>query len=207
MLQQSDHIMKIVFATGNANKLREAQQILGGEFTLITPNELGITEEIPETSDTIKGNALEKAQYIWDRTKMNCFADDTGLEVDFLNGAPGVHSARYASQAKSEQANMEKLLEELKDVPNVDSEGKMGRSARFRCVVALIIDGIPTLFEGACEGEITHHPAGEGGFGYDPVFRPIGYQKNFSEITPEEKNSISHRGIAMRKLADYLHSL
>lgn len=190
--------MEIIFATGNRHKLEEAQQILGNRYTLKTPADVGITEDIPETSDTIEGNALQKVQYIWDKVQMPCFADDTGLFVDALDGAPGVHSARYAGEDKKAEDNVKKLLHEM--------EGVLQRDARFRCIVALIQDGKPTLFEGKVEGVITTAPFGNGGFGYDPVFAPkkYGCERTFSELTAEEKNEISHRGEAMRLLAEHL---
>ncbi|MBO7284699.1 MAG: RdgB/HAM1 family non-canonical purine NTP pyrophosphatase [Bacteroidales bacterium] len=190
--------MEIIFATGNRHKLEEAQQILGDKYTLKTPADFGITEDIPETADTIEGNALQKVQYIWDKVHMPCFADDTGLFVDALDGAPGVRSARYAGEDKKAEDNVKKLLQEM--------EGRSDRSARFRCIVALMIDGQPKLFEGKVEGVITTAPSGNGGFGYDPVFAPekYGKERTFSELTAQEKNEISHRGEAMRLLAEYL---
>ena len=190
--------MEIIFATGNRHKLEEAQQILGDKYTLKTPADFGITEDIPETADTIEGNALQKVQYIWDKVHMPCFADDTGLFVDALDGAPGVHSARYAGEDKKAEDNVKKLLQEM--------EGRSDRSARFRCIVALMMDGQPKLFEGKVEGVITTAPSGNGGFGYDPVFAPekYGKERTFSELTAQEKNEISHRGEAMRLLAEYL---
>lgn len=190
--------MEIIFATGNHHKLEEAQQILGDKYTLKTPADFGITEDIPETADTIEGNALQKVQYIWDKVHMPCFADDTGLFVDALDGAPGVRSARYAGEDKKAEDNVKKLLQEM--------EGRSDRSARFRCIVALMMDGQPKLFEGKVEGVITTAPSGNGGFGYDPVFAPekYGRERTFSELTAQEKNEISHRGEAMRLLAEYL---
>ena len=190
--------MEIIFATGNRHKLEEAQQILGDKYTLKTPADFGITEDIPETADTIEGNALQKVQYIWDKVRMPCFADDTGLFVDALDGAPGVRSARYAGEDKKAEDNVKKLLQEM--------EGRSDRSARFRCIVALVMDGQPKLFEGKVEGVITTAPSGNGGFGYDPVFAPekYGKERTFSELTAQEKNEISHRGEAMRLLAEYL---
>ena len=190
--------MEIIFATGNRHKLEEAQQILGDKYTLKTPADFGITEDIPETADTIEGNALQKVQYIWDKVQMPCFADDTGLFVDALDGAPGVRSARYAGEDKKAEDNVKKLLQEM--------DGRTDRSARFRCIVALVMDGQPKLFEGKVEGVITTAPSGNGGFGYDPVFAPekYGKERTFSELTAQEKNEISHRGEAMRLLAEYL---
>ena len=192
--------MNIIFATGNKHKLQEAQQILGPEFTLRTSAESGITEDIPETSDTLKGNAIQKAMYIWDRLHTNCFADDTGLEIDALNGAPGVYSARYAGEKCSFQDNIVKVLKELEGVPTP-------RTARFRCVVALVVDGQITTFDGIVEGEITLEPRGNGGFGYDPIFKPQGYDRCFSELSADEKNSISHRGMAMKLLSEHLKTI
>ncbi len=192
--------MNIIFATGNKHKLQEAQQILGPEFTLRTSAESGITEDIPETSDTLKGNAIQKAMYIWDRLHTNCFADDTGLEIDALNGAPGVYSARYAGEKCSFQDNIVKVLKELEGVP-------APRTARFRCVVALVVDGQITTFDGVVEGEITLEPRGNGGFGYDPIFKPQGYDRCFSELSADEKNSISHRGMAMKLLSEHLKTI
>lgn len=192
--------MKIIFATGNRHKLQEAQQILGPSFELTTPADCGITEDIPETSDTLRGNAIQKAMYIWDRLHTNCFADDTGLEIDALSGAPGVYSARYAGEKCSFQNNIDKVLKELDGIPTP-------RTARFRCVVALVIDGEVTTFDGFVEGEITPTPTGDGGFGYDPIFLPKGYDKCFSELPPEEKNAISHRGMAMKLLSEHLKNL
>lgn len=192
--------MNIIFATGNKHKLQEAQQILGPEFTLRTSAESGITEDIPETSDTLKGNAIQKAMYIWDRLHTNCFADDTGLEIDALNGAPGVYSARYAGEKCSFQDNIVKVLKELEGVP-------APRTARFRCVVALVVDGQVTTFDGIVEGEITLEPRGNGGFGYDPIFKPQGYDRCFSELSADEKNSISHRGMAMKLLSEHLKTI
>jgi len=191
--------MQIIFATGNSHKLLEAQEILGPDFTLETPAGYGITEEIPETSCTIRGNALQKARYIFEKTGLPCFSDDTGLEVDALGGAPGVHTARYAGEGKDFNENVDKLLREL--------SGTYGESrrARFRCCVALIeADGSEKVFDGTVEGFITETRCGTRGFGYDPVFRPEGFDKTFSELSQEEKNGISHRGRAMRALAEYL---
>lgn len=193
--------MNIIFSTGNKNKLREAKEILGDDFKLSTPADFGITEDIPETSDSLEGNAIQKAEYLWERCQENCFADDTGLEVDALDGAPGVYSARYAGESKSSKDNMIKLLKELEGVPFEK------RTARFRCVIALIINGETKTFHGVCEGHITFEEKGDGGFGYDPVFQPKGYKQNFSELSPEAKNAISHRGKAMRAFSEYLKSL
>ena len=188
--------MKIVFATNNAHKLQEVQQVLGSEFELITLGDCGVTEDIPENEPTLEGNALAKARYIYQRTGYDCFADDTGLEVDALGGEPGVRSARYATDGHDDQANKRLLLERL--------EGKENREAQFRTAVALILGGEEYLFEGVVRGEITTSERGEGGFGYDPLFVPEGYDKTFAELSAEEKNAISHRGRAVRKLVDFL---
>lgn len=197
--------MDIIFATGNQHKAVEAQKALGDSFTLIMPKELGLTEEIPENGDTLQANAIEKAGYLWKKFGKSCFADDTGLEVDALGGAPGVFSARYAGPDKGSEANMTKLLAELERVEK--ETGETNRSARFRTVVALILDGEMHLFNGVLDGEITRQRSGNEGFGYDPVFLPRGYLKTLAEITLEEKNAISHRGKAMRALAEFLKCL
>ena len=205
--------MKIVFATGNGGKLREAREILGGGFELVTPSEMGITEEIPETGNTLSTNSRQKAEYIWDRCACSCFADDTGLEVDILGGAPGVHTARYAGEEKDFNRNIDKLL---RDIEIREMEASMareaglslknlGRRARFRCVVTLIINGEKHYFEGALEGKIARTRSGKGGFGYDPVFIPDEYpDRTLADITEEEKNAISHRGKALRAMAEWL---
>lgn len=196
--------MEIIFATGNAHKVTEAQKALGDSFTLIMPKELGLTEDIPENGDTLQANAIEKAEYLWKKFGKSCFADDTGLEVDALDGAPGVYTARYAGPDKGSDANMEKLLAELEKAAQL---GKKSRTARFRTVVALIIDGDLQIFNGVLEGEIAMGKSGTEGFGYDPVFIPKGYTRTLAEITLDEKNAISHRGKAMRELAGYLKCL
>lgn len=190
--------MEIIFATGNRNKLREASNALGEAFTLIMPSKLGFDGDIPETHDTIAGNAVQKALFVWEKFHKMCFADDTGLEVDALGGAPGVHSARYAGPGKNSDDNVDKLLKELAQTP----EGE--RSARFRCVIALVEEGEVKLFEGICPGRITFGRQGEEGFGYDPVFIPDGMELTMAEITLDEKNKISHRGKALEKLACHL---
>lgn len=197
--------MEIIFATGNAHKAIEAQKALGDTFTLIMPKELGLTEEIPENGDTLQANAIEKAEYLWKKFGKNCFADDTGLEVDALGGAPGVYSARYAGPEKGSEANMDKLLSELQAAEQ--AEGEISRAARFRTVVALILDGELHLFNGVLEGSIAKERSGSQGFGYDPIFIPDGYSKTLAEISLEEKNAISHRGKAMRALAQFLQCL
>ena len=197
--------MEIIFATGNAHKAIEAQKALGDTFTLIMPKELGLTEEIPENGDTLQANAIEKAEYLWKKFGKNCFADDTGLEVDALGGAPGVYSARYAGPEKGSEANMDKLLSELQAAEQTG--GEISRAARFRTVVALILDGELHLFNGVLEGSIAKERSGSQGFGYDPIFIPDGYSKTLAEISLEEKNAISHRGKAMRALAQFLQCL
>ena len=197
--------MEIIFATGNAHKAVEAQKVLGDDFTLIMPKELGLTEEIPENGDTLQANAIEKAEYLWKKFGKSCFADDTGLEVDALGGAPGVYSARYAGPEKGSEANMTKLLAELEAAEAAN--GEISRAARFRTVVALILDGELHLFNGVLEGEIARERSGNEGFGYDPIFIPCDYTKTLAEISLEEKNAISHRGKAMRALAEFLQCL
>ena len=197
--------MEIIFATGNAHKVIEAQKALGDSFTLIMPKELGLDQEIPENGDTLQANAIEKAEFLWNKFGKNCFADDTGLEVDALGGAPGVYTARYAGPDKGSDANMNKLLSEL---AALEAKGeKISRTARFRTVVALIIDGQTHIFNGVLEGKIATGKSGSEGFGYDPVFIPDGYDKTLAEISLDEKNAISHRGKAMRALAQFLKCL
>ena len=191
--------MKIVFATNNAHKLSEVSALLGDRFELVTLREVGITEDIPETGATLDENASIKARYVYERTGLNCFADDTGLEVEALDGAPGVHSARYAIDGHDFAANNRKLLREL--------EGKVNRKARFRTVISLIVDGIERQVEGIVEGEITTSESGAEGFGYDPLFMPEGYDRTFAEMSAEEKNAISHRGRAVAKLVEMLHDI
>ncbi len=188
--------MEIIFATSNQHKLQEACDILGPHITLVIPAQLGIHEEIPEEGDTLEQNALYKANYLYGKTGKNCFADDTGLEAEALGGAPGVYSARYAGAECNAAANMHKLLNELK--------GHANQKARFRTVVALVLDGKSYFFEGVLNGSITQNAKGSNGFGYDPIFVPQGYTKTLAELSSREKNLISHRGFAMRKLAGFL---
>ena len=176
--------MKIVFATNNAHKLNEVRQVVGSSFEIVSLRECGITEDIPENEPTLEGNALAKARYIYARTGLNCFADDTGLEVDALGGEPGVRSARYATDGHDDEANKRLLLERMSDVEN--------RAAQFRTAVALILDGKEYLFEGVVRGEITTSERGEGGFGYDPLFQ-CETGETFAEVSMETKNAISHR--------------
>ncbi|MCC8088609.1 MAG: non-canonical purine NTP diphosphatase [Rikenellaceae bacterium] len=189
--------MKLIFATNNKHKHEEVQKLVGDSIKLATPSDFGITEDIPENQNTLEGNALEKARYIFSKTGVSCFADDTGLEVRALNGEPGVYSARYAGTGKDNNANIELLLENL--------QGITDRTARFRTVIALIINGKEFLFEGIVAGEILLKKTGEGGFGYDPVFKPDGYEISFAQMSLNEKNDISHRGRAVAKLAEFLH--
>lgn len=190
--------MKLVFATHNHNKAEEIQKLMPAHIEILTLNDLGLKAEIPEVSLTLEGNALIKARYVWAKYKMNCFSDDTGLEIEALNGAPGVYSARYAGPAKNANDNMNLVLKHL--------EGSVNRKARFRTVIALIDNGREHLFEGIAEGEITLTKSGTGGFGYDPIFKPVGSSKTFSEMSLIEKNRISHRGKAINKLVEYLNA-
>ena len=206
-------MMKIVFATGNSGKLREASEILVEGFELVTPADFGITEDIPETGNTLRANSLQKAQYLYERCGCDCFADDTGLEVDALGGAPGVYTARYAGEDKDFNKNMDKVLYELQVL-----EGEAGmaaslglkvkpvsRRARFKSVVTLIIDGKIHMFEGTLEGVIARTKSGNGGFGYDPIFIADEYPGlTLADISEEQKNEISHRGKALRAMAAWL---
>ena len=184
--------MKIVFATNNSHKLSEVSAVLGEGYELVTLREVGITEDIPETGETLDENASIKARYVWERTGLDCFADDTGLEVEALNGAPGVRSARYATDGHDFAANNRKLLCEL--------EGKDNRRARFRTVISLIRGGEECHVEGVVNGTIAREESGCEGFGYDPLFIPEGYDRTFAEMSADEKNAISHRGRAVAEL-------
>lgn len=192
--------MKIVFATNNKNKLAEIREMLGDKIEVMSLADINCHEDIPETSDTLEGNALQKAHYVYDKYGMSCFADDTGLEVDALGGEPGVYSARYAGgEGHDSEANMAKLMDKLGDNDN--------RKARFRTVIALITgngENDVKLFEGVAEGDIIREKRGGEGFGYDPIFRPEGYDKTFAELGHEIKNKISHRAKAVQKLVEYL---
>lgn len=190
--------MKIVFATNNTHKLEEIRRMLRGSHQIVSLAEIGCHEDIPEEQDTLEGNALQKARYIKQHYGYDCFADDTGLEINALGGRPGVYSARYAGEAKDSEANMRKVLAEM--------QGHSDRRARFRTVIALILGNEEHLFEGKVEGEILTARQGSAGFGYDPVFRPDGYDRSFAEMDPDTKNSISHRGEATRKLAAFLNA-
>ncbi len=191
--------MNLVFATQNINKAREIQALLPDEITIQTLADIECFDDIPETSKTLEGNASLKSKYVVDNFEVNCFADDTGLEINELNGEPGVYSARYAGSEKSADLNMNLVLEKL--------EGKEDRSARFRTVISLIIDGVEYLFEGIVEGVITESKSGKEGFGYDPIFKPNGFDRTFSEMSMEEKNTISHRGKAIQKLIEFLKNV
>ena len=191
--------MKIVFATNNKHKLEEIKDILGKDFEIVSLVEIGCHEDIPETGLTLEENARQKSTYIVEHYNHDCFADDTGLEVDALNGEPGVHSARYAEGTDHDsEANMRKLLSKMSNIKD--------RTARFRTVISLIINGVEHQFEGRVEGRIATEKHGKEGFGYDPIFIPEGYDKSFAELGEEVKNQISHRARAVKKLAEYLSS-
>ncbi len=189
--------MQIIFATQNPNKAKEIEAKLGNAFTIIDLESINITEEIPETANTLEGNALQKARYVYQKTGRNCFADDTGLEVEILNGEPGVLSARYAGLQKDANNNMDLLLQNL--------EGKTNRKARFITVIALIINNKEQLFEGIANGTITATKQGEEGFGYDPIFIPDGFDRTFAQMTFDEKNQLSHRAKAFDKMKTFLN--
>ena len=197
--------MKLVFATNNKHKLQEVRDIVGDRVEVLSLADIDCHDDIPETADTLQGNALIKARHIYEKYGLDCFADDTGLEVDALGGAPGVYSARYAGPEKGSEANMTKLLAELEAAEAAN--GEISRAARFRTVVALILDGELHLFNGVLEGKIARERSGNEGFGYDPIFIPSDYTKTLAEISLEEKNAISHRGKAMRALAEFLQCL
>ncbi len=190
--------MKIVFATNNPNKLEEAQELLPF-FNIVGLKDIGCNEDIPETENTLKGNAKLKATFVKEKFGVNCFSDDTGLEVEVLDGAPGVFSARYAGASANAEENMNKLLVALKN--------KTNRKAQFRTVIALAFDGEEFTFEGICKGTILENKVGEKGFGYDPIFIPEDSDKTFAEMSMEEKSTISHRGKAIKKLVTFLHTL
>jgi XTP/dITP diphosphohydrolase len=191
--------MKLVFASNNKNKIQEIQQLVPNSIQILSLEEIGCTEDIPETADTIEGNAILKANYVTEKYGYNCFADDTGLEVETLNGAPGVYSARYAGEQKDANDNMDKLLLELKD--------KTNRKANFKTVIALNLNGKQNLFTGIINGKIIEEKIGTNGFGYDPIFVADGFNKTFAELTMEEKSTISHRGIAVKQLLTFLQKL
>lgn len=191
-------MITLVFATNNRHKLDEVQKIAGDEFRILSLSDIGCCDDIPETADTLEGNALQKARYVKERFGYDCFADDTGLETEALGGAPGVYSARYAGENRSAEANMHKLLAEL--------AGKENRQARFRTVIALLLDGKEYLFEGIVNGKILEEKKGDSGFGYDPVFVPAGCDRTFAEMGDELKNRISHRAEAVRRLEAFLRT-
>lgn len=189
--------MKLVFATNNPNKLSEIRSLVPDGIEILSLKDINCLEELPETQNTLIGNSLQKAKYIFETYGFNCFADDTGLEIDALGGEPGVYSARYAGEDCKSEDNIRKVLAKL--------EGVEDRSAKFRTVITLIIDGKETLFEGECVGEITENKSGVEGFGYDPIFRPFRYNITFAEMTKFKKGKISHRGKTVEKLVDFLN--
>ncbi len=192
-------MIKLVFATNNQNKFNEIASLLNNNIELVSLSDIGCTEELLETSNTLEGNALQKAMYVFNKFKLNCFADDTGLEVEALEGRPGVYSARYAGEQRNAEDNMNKLLEELKE--------KSNKSAAFRTVLALVVNREQLFFDGSVKGNITDKRVGDKGFGYDPVFIPEGYSQTFAQMDMALKNKLSHRGIAVGKLAVYLNNL
>ncbi|MBE0639200.1 MAG: non-canonical purine NTP diphosphatase [Bacteroidales bacterium] len=189
-------IRKLLFATNNRHKLEEIRSVAGSDIEILSLNDIGFKAEIPEDFETLPENALQKARFIHDRTGMDCFADDTGLEIDALEGKPGVKSARYAGEQCNAEDNMMKVLSEMGDAKN--------RSARFKTVIAMIMDGKEYFFEGIVEGEIINQKHGESGFGYDPIFKPKGYSQTFAEMSAEDKNKISHRARAVQRLIEFL---
>lgn len=192
-------MIKIVFATNNKNKIKEVQKLLPNNIELIGLKDIGCEDDIPETQHTIKGNSIQKVNYINSKYNLDCFADDTGLEISALNGDPGVLSARYAGSERNSKKNIEKVLKNLNNIKN--------RNARFKTVIALSYKGEILTFEGVCEGVISNEIQGDGGFGYDPIFKPKGINKTFAELSFDEKNKISHRAIAIKKLIDYFNKL
>ena len=191
--------MNIVFATNNNHKLKEVREIFKDKFNILSLADINCFEDIPETEPTIEGNASLKSNYIFKKYKINCFSDDTGLEVKALDGRPGVYSARYSGENATSEKNIQKILSEL--------ENKEDRTARFKTVVSLILDGKEYLFEGIVNGQITKAKTGESDFGYDPIFLPEGYSETFAEMPSELKNKISHRGLAVKKLSHFLNKL
>jgi XTP/dITP diphosphohydrolase len=192
-------MIELVFATNNRHKLSELSKIIGEKFHLLSLKDINCFDDIPETADTLEGNAALKAHFIWEKYQMNCFADDTGLEIDALNGQPGVYSARYAGEEQNSEANLTKVLEKMKGVNN--------RRARFRTVICLIIDGKERYFEGIVNGSLLSKQQGKEGFGYDPIFVPVGHNITFAEMDMEIKNKISHRGLATERLLGFLKSI
>lgn len=191
--------MKLVFASNNKNKIQEIQALVPNTIQIVSLDDIGCTEDIPETANTIEGNAILKANYVTEKYGYDCFADDTGLEVDALNGAPGVYSARYAGEQKDANDNMDKLLTQLKNESN--------RKANFKTVIALNLNGKQNLFTGIINGKIIEEKIGTNGFGYDPIFVADGYDKTFAELSLKEKSTISHRGIAVKELILFLQKL
>ena len=191
--------MKLVFATNNQHKLEEVTKIISNDFELLSLKDINSFEDIPETQDTIEGNASQKAFYIYEKYNLNCFADDTGIEIEALNGEPGVYSARYAGENCSFEDNVQKVLKKL--------EEKSNRKAQFKTIISLIIEGQEYQFEGIIKGTILKEKKGNSGFGYDPIFQPEGYNETFAELPSVEKDRISHRGIATKKLAEFLKKL
>ena len=189
-------IMQLVFASNNKNKIKEIQLLVPQSIKVLSLEDIGCFEEIPETEDTIEGNAIQKANYVTEKYGYNCFADDTGLEVEALNGEPGVYSARYAGEQKDATDNMDKLLNNLKGISN--------RNAQFKTVIALNLNGNQSLFTGIIKGKIIEEKIGSNGFGYDPIFVAEGYSQTFAELTIGEKSVISHRGLAVKQLVDFL---
>ena len=192
-------MIKLVFATNNQHKINELSKIAGEKFHLLSLKDINCLDDIPETADTLEGNSALKAHFIWEKYGMNCFADDTGLEIDALNGQPGVYSARYAGEEQNPEANLSKVLDELK--------GNNNRKARFRTVICLILEGKEYYFEGIVNGSLLSERHGKKGFGYDPIFVPEGYDQTFAEMDMELKNRISHRGLATERLLKYLKSI
>ena len=191
--------MQLIFASHNKNKVKEVKSLIPNTINVLSLDDINLLNEIEETSTTIEGNALLKAQTIYNQTGINCFADDSGLLVDALNGAPGVYSARYAGEQKNDEDNMQKLLFNLKNIE--------ARDAHFKTVMALIIDGKEYLFEGIINGKIISEKMGTNGFGYDPIFVPNGYTETFAQLNSETKNAISHRGIALKKLIEFINAI
>lgn len=191
--------MKLVFATQNQNKVKELKQLMPDFIDLLSLKDINCDDDIPETSKTLKGNASQKSNFIYNKYKLNCFADDTGLEIEALNNEPGVYSARYAGAQKNSEDNMNLVLEKLKNSSN--------RKAKFKTVISLIIDNKEHIFEGVCEGEITNEKSGNKGFGYDPIFKPNGFDVTFADMSLDEKNNISHRGRAVQLLINFLEGL
>ncbi len=187
---------ELVFATNNKNKIQEIQSLVNDQFKILSLKEIGCNQDLVESKSTLEGNSLQKAKYIFDNFKYNCFADDTGLEIDSLNGEPGVYSARYAGTECDAEKNIIKVLNKLKN--------ETRRNARFITVITLLIGDNKIIFKGICEGKITYEKKGKGGFGYDPIFIPNGYNKTFSQMSSTEKNKISHRGLAVKKLINFL---